>query len=53
MEWDTLCIKFEKMLTDEKFKIFHKLCGIQSAAAADDMSVAYKAGFKEGVTMVT
>ncbi len=38
------------MLTDEQLTMFHKLCDLQSASAADDMRVAYKAGFKDGAT---
>lgn len=39
-EWETLCIKFEETLTDEQLTMFHKLCDLQSASAADDMRVA-------------
>lgn len=49
-EWETLCIQFEEMLTDEQLTMFHKLCDLQSASAADDMRAAYKAGFKDGAT---
>lgn len=49
-EWETLCIKFEETLNDEQLTMFHKLCDMQSASAADDLSVAYKAGFKDGAT---
>ena len=49
-EWETLCIQFEETLTDEQFTMFHKLCDLQSVSAADDMRVAYKAGFKDGAT---
>ena len=49
-EWEKLCIKFEEMLTDEQLTMFHKLCDLQSASVADDMRVAYKAGFKDGAT---
>ena len=49
-EWETLCIKFEETLTEEQLKMFHTLCDLQRASAADDMRVAYKAGFKDGAT---
>ena len=49
-EWETLCIQFEETLTDEQLTMFHKLCDLQSASAADDARTAYKAGFKDGVT---
>ena len=51
-EWETLCIKFEETLTDEQLTMFHKLCDLQSASAADDMRAAYKAGFKDGATVM-
>ena len=49
-EWEKLCIQFEETLTDEQLTMFHKLCDLQSASAADGMRVAYKAGFKDGAT---
>ena len=48
-EWEKLCIKFEETLTDEHLTMFHTLCNLQSASVADDMRIAYKAGFKDGV----
>lgn len=51
-EWEKLCIKFEETLTDEQLTMFHKLCDLQSASAADDMRSAYKAGFKDGVALM-
>lgn len=51
-EWETLCIKFEEMLTEEQLKMFHKLCDLQSATSADEARTAYKAGFKDGVTLM-
>ncbi len=51
-EWETLCIQFEETLTDEQLTMFHKLCDLQSISAADDMRVAYNAGFKDGVAMM-
>ncbi len=50
-EWETLCIKFEEMLTEEQLKMFHKLCNLQSATAAE-MRAAYKFGFKYGANMM-
>lgn len=52
-EWETPCIKFEEMLTDEQLTMFHKLCDLQSATAADDAKAAYKAGFKGSVTLMS
>ncbi len=52
-EWETLCIKFEEMLTEEQLKMFHKLCNLQSATSADEARTAYKAGFKDGVALMS
>lgn len=52
-EWETLCIKFEEMLTEEQLKMFHKLCDLQSTTAADDARTAYKTGFKDGVALMS
>lgn len=52
-EWETLCIKFEETLTDEQLTMFHKLCDLQSATSADEARTAYKAGFKDGVALMS
>lgn len=51
-EWNTTCIQLEDMLSEEQIKMFHKLLDIQSAALADEIRTAYKAGFKDGVTLM-
>ena len=51
-EWEKTAIEFEKSLTEEQEIIFHKLCDLQSETAADEMRDAYKAGFKDGVTLM-
>lgn len=51
-EWEKLCIKFEETLTDEQLTMFHRLCDLQSASAVDDARTAYKAGFKDGTTLI-
>ncbi|MCR5142703.1 MAG: hypothetical protein K6C68_09285 [Ruminococcus sp.] len=51
-EWEQTAIEFEKSLTEEQQDIFHKLCDLQSETAADEMRAAYKAGFKDGVTLM-
>ena len=51
-EWETLCIKFEEELTEEQLTMFHKLCDLQSATSADEARTAYKAGFKDGATVM-
>ena len=51
-EWKKTAIAFEESLTEEQQDIFHKLCDLQSETAADEMRVAYKAGFKDGVVLI-
>lgn len=51
-EWEKTAIPFEESLTEEQTIIFHKLCDLQSETAADEMRAAYKAGFKDGVTLM-
>ena len=51
-EWEQTSIEFEKSLTEEQTIIFHKLCDQQSETAADEMRAAYKAGFRDGVTLM-
>lgn len=51
-EWEKLCITFEETLSNEQLTIFHKLCNLQSASAADDMRAAYKAGFMDGTKIM-
>lgn len=51
-EWERLCKKFEDTLTEEQQTAFRDLCDIQSSSAADEMRVAYKAGFKDGAELI-
>lgn len=51
-EWEKTVIIFEKSLNEEQESIFHKLCDLQSETTADEMRAAYKAGFKDGVTLM-
>lgn len=51
-EFNKLCIPFEESLTEEQLITFHKLLDIQSATSADEARTAYKAGFKDGATVV-
>ena len=51
-EWEQTAIPFEESLTEEQIILFHKLCDLQSETAADEMRAAYKAGFKDGATMM-
>lgn len=51
-EFNKLCIPFEESLTEEQTILYHKLCDLQSETAAAEMRAAYKAGFKDGVTLM-
>lgn len=51
-EWEKLSVKFENTLTEEQLKMFHKLCDLQSATAADETRNAYKSGFNDGVALM-
>ena len=51
-EWSKLCIPFEESLTDAQLIIFHKLLDIKSETSADEARTAYKAGFKDGATVM-
>ena len=51
-EFNKLCIPFEDSLSEEQIIPFHKLCDLQSETAAAEMRAAYKAGFKDGVTLM-
>ena len=52
-EWEQTAIPFEESLTEEQIILFHKLCDLQSETAAVEMRAAYKAGFKDGVKLIT
>ena len=52
-KWSKHCIPFEKSLTEEQRITFHKLLDIQCETSADEMRTAYKAGFKDGVALIT
>ena len=51
-EWEQTAIPFEESLTEEQTILYHKLCDVQSETAAAEMRAAYKAGFKDGVTLM-
>ena len=51
-EWEQTAIPFEDSLTEEQTIIFHQLCDLQSETTADEMRAAYKAGFKDGATLM-
>ena len=51
-EWEKTAIAFEKSLTEEQERIFHKLCDLQGETATAEMRAAYKVGFKDGITLM-
>ena len=51
-EFNALCIPFEESLTEEQAILFHKLCDLQRQTAAEKMRAAYKAGFKDGASLM-
>ena len=51
-EWEQTAIPFEESLTEEQTILYHKLCDLQSETAAAEMRAAYRAGFKDGVTLM-
>ena len=51
-DFNKLCIPFEDSLSEEQIDVFHKLLDCMSESAADEMRSAYKAGFKDGATMM-
>ena len=52
-DFNKLCIPFENLLSEEQFDVFHKILDCVSETAADEMRTAYKAGFKDGVALIT
>ena len=50
--FNALCIPFEESLTEVQLTTFHKLLDCVSETAAAEMRAAYKAGFKDGATMM-
>ena len=51
-EFNNLCIPFEKSLSENQIDVFHKILDCVSDTAADEMRVAYKVGFKDGVALM-
>jgi hypothetical protein len=51
-EFNALCIPFEELLSEEQIDIFHRILDCVSDTAAAEMRAAYKAGFKDGVTLM-
>ena len=52
-EFNKLCIPFEDSLSEEQIGVFHKILDcVSDTAAAAEMRLAYKIGFKDGATMM-
>ncbi|HBO20108.1 MAG TPA: hypothetical protein DD470_05965 [Ruminococcus sp.] len=51
-EFNKLCIPFENSLSEDQIEIFHKILDCVSDTAAAEMRVAYKVGFKDGMTLM-
>ena len=51
-EWDELSAEFEAALTDEQKDMFRRLSNLQCTAAADELRMVYKVGFKNGAKMI-
>lgn len=51
-EWINLCNELEGTLTEKQIKLLHAILDIQSDTAAIEVRNAYKAGFKDGVSLI-
>ena len=51
-EFNQPCIPFENSLSEDQLEIFHKILDCVSDTAAAEMRVAYKVGFKDGMTLM-
>lgn len=51
-EFNKLCIPFENSLSEDQIEIFHKILDCVSDTATAEMRVAYKVGFKDGMTLM-
>ena len=51
-DFNKLCIPFEDSLSEEQIILFHKLLDCVSETAAAEMRAAYKAGFKDGASLM-
>ena len=51
-DFNKVCIPFENSLSEEQIDVFHKILDCVSDAAAAEMRVAYKVGFKDGVALM-
>ena len=51
-DFNKLCSPLENSLSEEQIDVFHKILDCVSDAAAAEMRAAYKASFKDGVTLL-
>ena len=51
-DFNKLCIPFEDSLSEEQIDVFHKILDCVSETAAAEMRTAYKAGFKDGASLM-
>ena len=51
-DFNKLCIPFEDSLSEEQIDVFHMILDCVSETAADEMRAAYKAGFKDGASLM-
>ena len=51
-EFNALCIPFQQSLTEAQLTTFHKLLDCVSETADEEMRASYKAGFKDGASMM-
>ena len=50
--FNKLCIPFEDSLSEEQIDVFHQILDCVSETATDEMRAAYKAGFKDGASLM-
>ena len=51
-EWKRHCKEFDDTLAEEQRTTFRDLWDMQSFSAADEIRAAYKAGFKDGESII-
>ena len=51
-EWRKLSTEFEKSLTQEQIKTYHRLSDMQGESAAKDNEALYIQGFKDGALLM-
>lgn len=51
-EWIELSTRLESTLNEEQIELLHKLLDCVSETAATEMRTAYKAGFKDAISLM-